>query len=172
MEKYSTENINFYQRITLNIIKLSILFIPLVAYKYVDRYLINQETWLKLSMVLGGGIYLIGFLREEKITFKRKKTHLPLVLLILIVIFSFIKNGFLMSSLHDGIIFSAYFILYFLIIKNIKNQYPFKSFIQVFLLASFIIALYTILHYYNFISYLQEYDKIASLIGQRNWISN
>ena len=77
-----------------------------------------------------------------------------------------------MSSLHDGIIFLAYFILYFLIIKNIKNQYQFKSFIQVFFLASFIIALYTILHYYNFISYLQEYGKVASLIGQKNWISN
>lgn len=172
MDKYKTENINIFQRTTLNMLKLSILFTPLVAYKYVDRYLINQETWLKLLIVLGGGIYLIGFLREEKITFKRNKTHLPLVLLILIVIFSFIKNGFLMSSLHDGIIFSAYFILYFLIIKNIKNQYQFKSLIQLFFLTSFIIALYTILHYYDFISYLQEYGQVASLIGQKNWISN
>jgi len=172
MEKYKIENINFYQRITLNMVKLSILFTPLVASKYVDRYLINQETWLKLLIVLGGGIYLMGFLREENITFKRNKIPLPLVLLILIVVFSFIKNGFLMSSLHDGIIFLAYSILYFLIIKNIKNQYQFKSFIQIFFLTSFIIALYTILHYYNFISYLQEYGSVASLIGQKNWISN
>jgi O-antigen ligase/Tfp pilus assembly protein PilF len=77
-----------------------------------------------------------------------------------------------MSSLHDGIIFLAYFILYFLIIKNIKNQYQFNSFIRVFFLTSFIIALYTILHYYNLISYLQEYAEVASLIGQKNWISN
>jgi len=172
MDKYKTENINIFQKTTLNILKLSILFTPLVANKYVDRYLINQETWLKLFIVLGGGIYLIGFLRKENITFKRDKTQLPLVLLFLIVIFSFIKNGFLMSSLHDGIIFSAYFILYFLIIKNIKNQYQFKSLIQLFFLTSFIIALYTILHYYNFISYLQEYGQVASLIGQKNWISN
>lgn len=172
MDKYKTENINIFQRTTLNMLKLSILFTPLVAYKYVDRYLINQETWLKLFIVLGGGIYLIGFLREENKTIKRNKISLPLVLLILIAIFSFIKNGFLMSSLHDGIIFSAYFILYFLIIKNIKNQYQFKSFIQLFFLTSFIIALYTILHYYDFISYLQEYGQVASLIGQRNWISN
>jgi len=153
-------------------LKLSILFTPLVANKYVDRYLINQETWLKLFIVLGGGIYLISFLREENITFKRNKISLPLVLLFLIVIFSFIKNGFSMSILHDGIIFLAYFILYFLILKNIKNQYQFKSFIQLFFLTSFIIALYTILHYYDFISYLQEYGKVASLIGQKNWISN
>ena len=172
MDKYKIENIYFYQRTTLNIIKLSILFIPLVAYKYVDRYLINQETWLKLLILLGGGIYLIGFLREENKTFKRNKISLPLVLLILITIFSFIKNGFLMSSLHDGIIFSAYFILYFLIINNLKNEYQFKSFIRVFFLTSFIVALYTILHYYDFISYLQEYGQVASLIGQKNWISN
>ncbi len=172
MDKYKIENINFYQRTTLNIVKLSILCTPLVAYKYVDRYLINQETWLKLLVVLGGGIYLIGFLREENINFKKNKIHLPLVLLILIVVFSFIKNGFLMSSLHDGIIFLAYSILYFLIIKNIKNQYQFKSFIQIFFLTSFIIALYTILHYYDYISYLQEYAQVASLIGQKNWISN
>ncbi|HER24497.1 MAG TPA: tetratricopeptide repeat protein [Candidatus Atribacteria bacterium] len=172
MDKYKIENINFYQKITLNMLKLSILFTPLVANKYVDRYLINQETWLKLFIVLGGGIYLISFLREENITFKRNKISLPLVLLFLIVIFSFIKNGFSMSILHDGIIFLAYFILYFLILKNIKNQYQFKSFIQLFFLTSFIIALYTILHYYDFISYLQEYGKVASLIGQKNWISN
>jgi len=172
MDKYKIENINFYKRITLNMLKLSILFTPLLAYKYVDRYLINQESWLKLLTILIGGIYLIGFLREENITYKKTKIHLPLVLLILIVIFSFIRNGFLMSSLQDSIIFLAYFILYFLIIKNIKNQYQFKSFIQVFFLTSFIIALYTILHYYSFISYLQEYGSVASLIGQKNWISN
>ena len=172
MDKYKIENINFYQRITLNMVKLSILFTPLVANKYVDRYLANQEAWLKLLTIIIGGVYLIGFLREENKTYKRNKIPLPLVLLILIVVFSFIKNGFLMSSLHDGIIFLAYFILYFLIIKNIKNQYQFKSFIQVFFLTSFIIALYTILHYYNFISYLQEYGRVASLIGQKNWISN
>jgi O-antigen ligase/Tfp pilus assembly protein PilF len=172
MEKYRIENINFYQRTTLNMIKLSILFTPLLAYKYVDRYLANQEAWLKLAIVLGGGICLIGFLREENKTYKKNKIPLPMVLLILLIIFSFIKNGFLMSSLHDGIILLAYFILYFLIIKNIKNQYQFKLFIQIFFLTSFIIALYTILHYYNFISYLQEYDKVASLIGQKNWISN
>jgi O-antigen ligase/Tfp pilus assembly protein PilF len=172
MEKYRIENINFYQRIILNMIKLSIVLTPLVAYKYVDRYLANQEAWLKLLIVLGGGIYLIGFLKEENITFKRNKIPLPPVLLIVIVVFSFIKNGFLMSSLHDFTIFLAYFILYFLIVNNLKNQYQFKSFIQVFFLTSFIIALYTILHYYNFVSYLQEYDKIASLIGQKNWISN
>jgi len=172
MDKYKIENINFYQRTILNMVKLSILFTPLVANKYVDRYLANQEAWLILLMVLSGGIYLIGFLREENITFKRNKIPLPLVLLIIIVIFSFIKNGFLMSSLHDCIIFLAYFILYFLIIKNLQDKYQFKVFIQIFFLTSFFIALYTILHYYNFISYLQEYGSVASLIGQKNWISN
>lgn len=172
MDKYKIENISFYQRTVLNMIKLSILFTPLLAYKYVDRYLANQEAWLILLIVLSGGLYLIGFLREENITFKKNKIHLPLMLLIVIVIFSFIKNGFLMSSLHDCIIFLAYFILYFLIIYNLKNQYQFKSFIQIFFLTSFLIALYTILHYYNFIFYLQEYAQVASLIGQKNWISN
>jgi len=172
MEKYKIENINFYQRTILNIIKLSIVLTPLVANKYVDRYLANQEAWLILLMVLSGGVYLIGFLREENITFKRNKIPSPLGLLIVIVIFSYIKNGFLMSSLHDCIIFLAYFILYFLIINNLQNQYQFKSFIEIFFLTSFFIALYTILHYYNFISYLQEYGSVASLIGQKNWISN
>jgi tetratricopeptide (TPR) repeat protein len=172
MNKYKIENVNFYQRTILNMVKLSIVFAPLVANKYMDRYLANQEAWLKLFIVLSGGLYLIGFLREEKITYKKNKIQLPLALLILIVIFSFIKNGFLMSSLQDCIIFLAYFILYFLIINNLQNQYQFKSFIQIFFLTSFFIALYTILHYYNFISYLQEYGRVASLIGQKNWISN
>jgi hypothetical protein len=41
MDKYKIENINFYQRITLNMVKLSILFTPLVANKYMGRYLTN-----------------------------------------------------------------------------------------------------------------------------------
>jgi len=172
MDKYKIENINFYQKTIFNILKLSILFTPLVANKYVDRYLANQEAWLILLMVLSGGVYLIGFLKEENITYKKNKIPLPLVLLILIVIFSYLKNGFLMSSLQDCIIFLAYFILYFLMINNLQNQYQFKSFTQIFFLTSFFIALYTILHYYNFISYLQEYGSVASLIGQKNWISN
>ena len=100
MDKYKIKNINFYQKTILNTVKLSIVFTPLVANKYVDRYLANQEAWLKLFIVLSGGLYLIGFLREEKMTYKKNKIQLPLVLLILIVIFSFIKNGFLMSNLN------------------------------------------------------------------------
>ena len=76
------------------------MFTPLVANKYVDRYLANQDAWLKLLIFLSGGLYLIGFLMKENITYKKNKIHLPLVLLILIVIFSFIKNGFLISSLN------------------------------------------------------------------------
>ena len=172
MDKYKIENNNFYQKTILNMLKLSILFTPLVANKYVDRYLANQEAWLILLMVLSGGVYLIGFLKEENITYKKNKIPLPLVLLILIVIFSYLKNGFLMSSLQDCIIFLAYFILYFLMINNLQDESQFKSFTQIFFLTSFFIALYTILHYYNFISYLQEYGSVASLIGQKNWISN
>jgi len=61
MNKYKIENVNFYQRTILNMVKLSIVFTTLVANNYVDRYLANQEAWLKLLIVLSGGLYLIGF---------------------------------------------------------------------------------------------------------------
>lgn len=54
MDKYKIENITFYQKTILNIVKLSIVFTPLFANKYVDRYLANQEAWLKLLTILSG----------------------------------------------------------------------------------------------------------------------
>ena len=102
MDKYKIENINFYQRTTLNIVKLSILFTPLVAYKYVDRYLANQEAWLILLMILSSGVHLIGFLREENKTYQKNKIPLPLVLLIVIFVSTLSCNICIFSSFIFG----------------------------------------------------------------------
>lgn len=77
MDKYKIENITFYQKTILNIVKLSIVFTPLFANKYVDQYLANQEAWLKLLTILSVWVYLISSLREMNITYKKIKYTYP-----------------------------------------------------------------------------------------------
>jgi len=172
MDKYKIENITFYQKAILNMVKLTIIFTPIVMSKYVYWYRANQEAWLKLFVIFSIGIYLLEISKEKNITYKKNKMNLPILLFIILMGFSFAKDGALVIGFREFIIFLMYFILYFLVINNLKDGAQFKLFIQLFFIASSFVALYTFLHYYNLISYLQEYGLIFSPIGQKNWTSN
>jgi len=172
MEKYKIENIDFYQRTILNMLKLLIVFTPIFVYKYVGWYRANQEAWLKLFVMFSMGIYLLKLLKEKSVTYKKIKIKFPILLLIILIGLSFSKNGSLVIGSRDFIIFLMYFILYFLVINNLQDEFQFKSFIKLFFFTSSFVALYNFLHYYNLISYLQEYGLVISPIGQKNWTSN
>ena len=172
MNKYKIENITFYQKSMLNMVKLLIVFTPIFVNKYVDWYRANQEAWLKLFVIFSIGIYLLKLLKEKSVTYKKIKINLPILLLIILMGLSFSKNGSLAIGSCDFIIFLMYVILYFIIINNLQKEFQFNSFIKLFFFTSSFVALYNFLHYYNLISYLQEYGLVISPIGQKNWTSN
>lgn len=157
--------------ILLNL-KLLILITPLVIYKYVDRFRANQEAWLKLFVIIGITLWALKCLKENKIIWKNSETNLGMFLFILIMSISLIISDYIIVSLKEYLIFFSYFFIYFLIINNIEDRRQFYSLIRLFFITSFIISIYTLLHYYGIIPYLKEFGPVISTIGQKNWISN
>jgi len=172
MKTYILKNYNNLQNLEILILKLTILFTPLILNKYVNYFRANQIAWLKLFSIIGITLCISKYLLTKKFIWKRSKLNLPIYLFILIMSFSIFKNNSIKISYRDYLIFLSYFILYFLIINNITIESTFHSFIRIFFISSSIIAFYTILHYYGFIPYLKEYGPVISPIGQKNWTSN
>jgi len=165
MEKYITENKSIYQKRVLVSLKLLIFFTPLVIYKHVDWFIANQEAWLKLFVIIGITLWALKCLIDKKIIWEKSKTNLYIFLFILIMSISLLISRHTIVSLRYYIIFLSYFFIYFLITNNIEDKKQFYSFIRLFFITSFIIAIYTLLHYYGFIPYLKEYGPVISVIG-------
>jgi len=174
MRKYILKIEDIFQKSIILNLKLVILFIPLILYKYVDcfRAKANQEAWLKLFVIIGITMWVLKSLREKEFIWKKSKFNLSIFLFILMISMSLFITNSINISLNDYIIFLSYFILYFLVIDNIENEAIFYSFIRLFFITSLLVALYTLFHYYGFISYLKEFGPVISTIGQKNWTSN
>ena len=172
MKKYILKNNYIYQKSILINLKLVILFIPLILYKYVDCFRANQEAWLKLFVIIGITMWVLKSLREKEFKWKKNKFNLSIFLFILMISMSLFITNSINISLNDYIIFLSYFILYFLVINNIENENIFYSLTRLFFITSLLVALYTLFHYYGFISYLKEFGPVISTIGQKNWTSN
>lgn len=172
MEKGLIIKNNILKNASLLNLKLLILITPLVIYKYVDRFRANQEAWLKLFVIFGLTLWILKCLENSKIIWKRNKLNFFIVFFSIIMSISLLISDYIIVSLKEYLIFIFYFIVYFLVITNIEDERQFYSLISLFYITSFIVSIYTILHYYEFIPYLKEFGTVMSTIGQKNWISN
>ena len=163
-----SENKDIYRKTILINFKLLILLTPLLLYKKVEFFLANQEAWLKLFVIIGVSLYLLKIIIDKKFIFLKNELNLPILFFFLIMSVSIIISKYLMVSLREYVIFSSYFLIYFIIINNIKNQEEFDTFIRLFFIASFLVSLYTLFHYYGLIPYLKEFGPVISTIGQKN----
>lgn len=172
MKKYLVITDDIFKNIILLNLKLLILITPLAIYKYVDWFRANQEAWLKLFVIIGITLWALKCLKDNKIIWKKTEINLYIFLFILVMSISLLISDYTVVSIKEYLIFLSYFFIYFLIINNIENKRQFYSFIHLFFITSFVISIYTLLHYYGFISYLKEFGPVMSVIGQKNWISN
>jgi len=162
---------NINKAISINL-KLLILLTPLVLYKNVDFFRANQEAWLKLFVLIGIILLTFKYLVIKKLIWKKSKIDLSIFLFILIMSVSLLISEYLLISLRDYIIFISYFIIYFLIKYTVENENEFNSIIRLFFITSFLVSVYTLLHYYGVISCLREFGPVISTLGQKNWTSN
>lgn len=172
MREYVLENNDIYKKATLINLKLLIIFTSIVIYKYVDWFRANQEAWLKLFVIIGITLWALKCLIDKRVIWKKSEINFYTFLFILIMSISLLISKHTILSLRDYIIFISYFFIYFLILNNIGNRKEFDSFIILFFITSFLVSLYTLFHYYGFISYLKEFGPVISTIGQKNWTSN
>jgi len=168
------KTINFYHKIIIIIFKILIISIPLYAYKYIYEFRINQIMILKLFTIIALTFWIIKIIITRKDIFIKEKINFFIILFILTISISLIsiRNLSLFVGIRDYIIFISYFLIYFLILNNIVNRKEFDSLIILFFITSFIVSIYTLFHYYGFISYLKEFGPVISTIGQKNCTSN
>jgi len=138
----------------------------------VYEFRVNQEIILKLFIIIILTLLIIKYLETKEISWYRNRLNLPISLYILMMSISLLRVKVLNLGLWDYEIFISYFLLYFLIINNVDKIEQFNSFIKLFYLTSFLVSLYTLMQYYGFDLYLKDFYRLASTIGQKNWISN
>lgn len=155
------------------ILKLYLLSIPLLAYRYVYDFRINQEVILKLFTIILLTFWILKVINSEEYTFNWTRLCLPLLLFTLSLIFSLlISNLKFLVSFHDFALFFSYILIFFIITNHLNKETDFHSFINLFFLISVLISLYTLLQYYGLDPYLGEMRCLTSTLGQKNWISN
>ena len=157
---------------TTNILKLAVLSIPLFINKNVHEFRVNQEMLLKFLLIIALALWAIETLNKKKFIYIKNSLNLPFLLLIGVMTLSLLRSEHFAVSLKDYVIFLSYFILYFLVINNIKQKQQFDIFIQLFFFTSFVVALFALLHYYGLDPYLKDIPQLISTIGQKNWVSN
>jgi len=155
-----------------NILKLIVLSIPLFINKNVHEFRVNQEMLLKLLIIIALALWAIEILNKGKFIYIKNSLNLPFLLLIGLITISLVRSEHFAVSFKDYVIFLSYFILYFLVINNIKQKPQFDIFIKLFFFTSFVVALYALLHYYGLDPFLKDIPELISTIGQKNWVSN
>jgi len=166
-------NKNVFQIInTNNILKLAVLLIPIFINRNVHEFRVNQEMLLKFLLIIALALWTIETLNKKKIIYVKNSLNLPFLLLIGVMTISLVRSEHFAVSFKDYIMFLSYFILYFLVINNIKQKQQFDIFIQLFFFTSFVVALFALLHYYGLDPYLKDTTQLISTIGQKNWTSN
>lgn len=112
-------------------------------------------------IVIALTLWIINILLKEEFIWYPTKINLPIFLFILIITVSLFRSSIFYLNLNDYLLFLAYFILYFLVINNVEDENEFDSFLKIFFITSFIVSMYTILHYYGLIPYLREFGPVV-----------
>ena len=73
----------FCKKIILTTLKLFIIFIALLAYKYSYEFRINQEMILKLFIIITLNLWIIKYLLIKESTWCINKINMPIFLFIL-----------------------------------------------------------------------------------------
>ncbi len=172
MKKLFIQNNDIYKNTITVILKLSLMFVTLFAYKYVYDFRVNQEAILKLFTVILFAVWLVKIINIEKYSVWKIKLVLPVILFVLVLILSVFMSETKTVSLDDFIIFFSYILIFFLITNNLDKQAYFNSFFHLFFIISSLVSIYTIMQYYGIDPYLSDLHSLTSTIGQKNWISN
>ena len=167
---FTIKNITF-KNIILSNLKLLILITPVVVNKNIYNFKVNQETSLKLFTIILFSSWILRIMNIGNLSWKRNKINLPIFLFIFLMTISLLNSQTILVSLRDYIIWISYFFIYFLLINNIDSE-QINSFIKLFFITSFIVAIYTLIQYYGLDPYLKETNILTSTLGQKNWISN
>jgi len=103
---------------------LPIIILPaLFIYKYVYNFRINQAIIINLLALGIIAFYILKIIKEGKVIYSIHSLNLTILLFILIATLSLLINNTFWIGLKDFINFLSFYLIYFLVINNIKNKY-------------------------------------------------
>ena len=161
-----------YEKIC-KILFLSIIFLPsLLVCKHVYNFRINQTVIINLLIFGMFAFYILNAINEEKFTYSKNSLNLPILFFVLFTTLSILLKNTLSISQKDFTIFLSYFIIYFLVINNIRNKNSFNLYSIIFLITASLISLYLIIQYYELDPFLSDIQQLTSTLGNQNYVAS
>jgi len=161
-----------HHKLLLTILTIFILLISLFIYKEVYHHRTNQTFILILFLIIFLFLGLIEILSSGKIIWIKSKLNISLCFFSIILTISLFSGNNITVNLGHYLYFLSYLILLFIVFNLIQSEKDFNTIVKVFLVSSFLVALYTLLQYYGLDPYYSYLGQLTSTIGQKNWISN
>ena len=152
----------------LLIITLPVLFI----YKYIHNFRVNQAAIINLLTLILFAFYILSIIKEGKLNYQANSLNLPILLFILIAIFSILLNGTFLVSLKDFINLLSYCFVYFFVINKIKNKNSFYFTIKIFCITTLLVSLYLMIQYYGIDPFLPDINRLTSTLGNKNYVAS
>jgi len=116
--------------------------------------------------------YILNVIKEEKVKYSRNSLNLPILFFVLFAAISILLNNRLSISQKDFTIFLSYFLLYFLVINNIRNKNSFNLCLLIFFITASLISLYLLLQYYGLDPFLSDIQQLTSTLGNQNYVAS
>ena len=160
-----------YKRIWNILFSLIIVLPILFVYKYVYNFVTNQIMIVNLLTLIIFTFYIFIIIKEEKLVYSTNSLNFPILLFIIIAIISILINNSFWLSLKDFITIFSFYLIYFLIINNIKSKYSLYFCLIVFFSGASLISLYLLVQYYGLDPFLSDIKRLTSTLGNQNYVA-
>jgi len=161
-------------KIIWNLFFLLLIALPaLIIYKYVYYFRINQAVIINVLVFVMFTFSLLLIIKKGKFSYKISPLNYPLFMFVLTAILSLLINNNLgLNNLKDFFNLLSYFLIYFLVINNLRNKKSFYFCIKIFLIVTFIVSIYLLIQYYEWDPFLYDITRLTSTLGNRNYVAS
>jgi len=161
-------------KIVWNLFFLLLIALPvLIIYKYVYDFRINQAVIINILVFVMFTFYLLLIIKKGEFSYKISPLNFPLFMFVLTAILSLLINNNLgLNNLKENFNLLSYFLIYFLVINNLRNKDSFYFCIKIFLIVTSIVSIYLLIQYYELDPFLYDITRLTSTLGNRNYIAN
>jgi len=171
-------NINIKEKekdkIIWNLFFLLLIALPaLIIYKYVYDFRINQAVIINVLVFVMFAFYLLLIIKKGEFSYKISPLNFPLFMFVLTAILSLLINNNLgLNNLKENFNLLSYFLIYFLVINNLRNKKSFYFCFKIFLIIASIVSIYLLIQYYELDPFLYDITRLTSTLGNRSYVAN
>ena len=161
-------------KIIWNLFFLLLIALPvLIIYKYVYDFRINQAVIISILVFVMFTFYLLLIIKKGEFSYKISPLNFPLFMFVLTAILSLLINNNLgLNNLKENFNLLSYFLIYFLVINNLRNKKSFYFCVKIFLMVASIVSIYLLIQYYELDPFLHDITRLTSTLGNQNYIAN